>query len=162
MKNNIKHLNMNLIHYGAKSFDPLKFNRVKNRPSRSKPYNGTGFWASPVDSELGWINYCELHATFIDKGIYFNFNYSGNTYVIDDMDSLLSMPWVHGSLGSVETMFVDYESMDRDGIDGVFLSFKGMKETILYDFSSGQELDQSTEDWDCESILILNPDCIIN
>ena len=39
---------MRYIHYGCTSFDKLKFQEIKG-----------GLWASPIDAEYGWKDWCE-------------------------------------------------------------------------------------------------------
>ena len=43
---------MKYIHYGHKTFEPDRFQKVENQLGIPKP-NG-GLWASPIETEYGW------------------------------------------------------------------------------------------------------------
>ena len=47
---------MKLIHYGSDSYNPDKFQPIRNRHSFVKPFGG--LWTSPINSNWSWKHWC--------------------------------------------------------------------------------------------------------
>ena len=138
-----------LITYGIKNFDRKKFIPIKNERF-VKPKGG--LWASPVKSKFGWLEWCtreEFRAEHY-KAKSFTFWYSGNVFTIDSLKDSLHMPW---KKDYDILYFIDFEYMQSVGVDAVHLTLKGEYETRF-------SMPRSLYGWDCESVLILNPNGI--
>jgi len=46
-----------MLHYGFEQLDVSKIEPIRNIPMWHKPAGG--LWASPVDAEFGWKDWCE-------------------------------------------------------------------------------------------------------
>jgi len=151
---------MDLIHYGTNKFNAESFKPVKNRDA--KPVRDTGFWGCPVDSEWSWKDWCVSEDFDLYKlETFIEFKYSGSTIIIDSMDDLLSLPWIPHEHLSHPSVAVDFEQLARDGYDAVYLTIKGFSQTRLPVHRIEDDFMKSTCIWDCESVLIMNPDSIL-
>lgn len=160
---------MKFIHYGSSSFDPDKFKQVEDVPEnyfKVKPDGG--FWASPLDSKNGWHDWCVRENYFdchIKKQDCFIFEFTGKIKIIDSYDDLENMPWfnwleesIFGRKFGTERWFssigltISFETA-KDYYDAILLTNKGMQITRFTH-------PMSTNLWDCESLLVLNPEHI--
>jgi len=159
---------MKLIHYGSKSFIDEKFVPIKNVPLPivNKPIGG--LWTSPIDSKYGWKDWCK-DSSFrtCEKENSFELNLSENSKIctIDCLSDLIKLLDKYNlkDISEQSRMFnmliriklaecLDFESMTKD-YDAVHLTTNGLSETHL----SLPNL----YGWDCESVLILNKECIV-
>ena len=142
------------IHYGNTVFDKSKFKKVENQGAWSKPTGG--FWASPVDAALGWYEWCKSEEPdWCDDNVCFTFGISESANVIhikkvEDLDNLPSLGkcLVHGIAS------LDFEKMCADGIDAIELHLSD-------DERLDRNLNFALYGWDCDSILIMNPEIVI-
>jgi hypothetical protein len=104
-------------------------------------------WASPVDAEYGWREWCKAE-DFGDLSHSFTFEFEGNVFVIDDVHDAASMPWIEMIEGT-NLKCPDFEAMANLGYDAIYLTAKGQTETRFGP--------PSLYGWDCESVLIMNP-----
>lgn len=142
-----KRMKMNLISYGlGNAFDPFKFKWVKNREF-IKPDGG--LWASPVRAKYGWREWCRSES-FGNLETSFKFSIDGNVFTIDSLFDALKMPW-KSAYNIIE--YPDFEEMMRRGVDAVYLTLNGERETR---FSHPKSL----YGWDCECVLVMNPNII--
>jgi len=145
----IEYKTMQLIHYGADHFDPDKFKPIKNRDF-VKPEGG--LWASPVDSEYGWREWCEAEKFNEEKlEIAFQFEYTGRFLVINSQYGLGAMCWREVDYWRGK-LVPDFELMAIE-IDAIHLTARGQAATRW----SQPDL----YGWDCESVLIMNPEGIV-
>lgn len=137
------------VHYGNSKFDINKFSAIRNRGVFPKPFGG--LWASPVDAEFGWIQWCEqedfAHYKSDNK---FQFKLSDNARVLE----------IH-SVEQMRTLITEDMYIVRFGV--YVLDFE--KLTHEYDaielfISETPSLYNNFYGWDCDSILILNPNVI--
>lgn len=136
------------IHYGHESFDRDLIQPIKNRQYFTKPWGG--FWASPVDAKFGWKQWCERENFAQHRfGYSFTFTLSPEAKVltISSTLDLSGLPLTGPSL--VDEVQLDFEELLRRGYDAVEL-----------ELSRDWELYFSMYGWDCDSIVILNPDVI--
>lgn len=158
------------ITYGLGNFDPEKFEPIKNTKYNIKPKGG--LWSSPKNSKFGWKDWCEAERYYKNSGLrnYFEFNLdkSSRVYIIDNFFDLTLIPYkiidpLYSSL-SFGQNFIDYEEMTKD-YDAIWLTAKGQWETRLPESDGLFDIDGhsiSLYGWDCESLLILNKDIIVN
>ena len=154
-------------HYNSKGCDYKKFRPEKFVPIDSctfwtKPRPGTGFWASPVDADYGWNDWCKDNMPeWIEGAEYFDFELQPDVNVLclytrDDLTGLMidHPEWVVDSMGTAQEIlmgdnsmvYLDFKRMLEDGVDAV---------EIIID-----ELYFPLYGWDCDSILIMNPDVV--
>lgn len=135
------------INYG-RPFDRTKFQTPTNIPYDNKPSGG--YWASPTDTDWGWRDFviCERMGDCAGKP-YTVFKLKSDATVIrlrsvDDVRSLPSamtteLAWWY---------FPDFEKLVLGGVDAIV-------------FYHNNELHDALYGWDCDSILVLNPDSIV-
>ena len=141
------------IHYGYKQFDPQLFEIPTNRPWKNKP-NG-GLWASETDAPYGWEAWCkENEFRLCDKDNSFEFEIKDGANIvelnsIEDLDKIaFIIPDCRHS--GIPSLPVDFEKMCHDGVDA-----------IVFNISKDGRLYWRLYGWDCDCILVLNPEVII-
>lgn len=146
------------IHYGASEFDRNAFKPIRNGRIKVKPYGG--LWASPVDSKWGWKEWCtseNFHVDQLDSS--FSFVLSDGARVLhlrsgEDVDKLprycpfpQMLDWT--------MRWIDFEKITKV-YDAVELHLSEDQEHI----ASYNSLYFKMNGWDCDSILIMNPDIV--
>lgn len=140
------------VHYGAKHFNKDKFEPIKNRGWGNKPIGG--FWASPTDTLRGWkeFNDWERIAKCNDD--------NAVTFTIDDTARVLPLhnkedyEWMaerYGFLVDLDPPFPPVMHYDFERIAHDF---------DVIDFKIGHEMSRLMYGWDCDCILVLNPDVV--
>lgn len=148
------------IHYGADHFDKRFFNAVMNDVFPSvKPLHG-GLWASPIDSNCSWNDFCKNNEYELDKlGKYFQFKLTDDSKVmfIDSnykLDKLVSEGFCKNNgfttsrLINIGLYYLDFEKIANFGYDAILVFINYETYMSLYG-------------WDCDTLLVLNPDCVI-
>lgn len=133
------------IHYGDNKFIPEKFNEIKNEHGWPKPIGG--LWASRTDTDWGWKDWCfseDFHLDSFSKSFMFTLKEGSKVLEVHHMNDIDKYIYDKRS--------IDFEKILKDGYDGVEL-FHGDNYNELHDgiFYS----------WDCDSIVILNKECIL-
>lgn len=137
-----------LIHYGSTKFETSFVDGIRNS-IKSKPYGG--FWAFPIDSEHGWKHWCqENDFEKINDDLSFILILKPGTKIlrIDSYADLEVLP----KISSYSMLYPDFELLSKS-YDAIWLTAKGERET-----HGSYPLDLC--DWDCESVLIMNVNCI--
>ena len=140
------------IHYGFTEFDKSQFQPISNAPPFPKP-NG-GLWASPVDAPYGWAAWCkDENFGDCDPENSFTFALTENARVLtlrrkEDLDDL---PKLHKMIFQPIWVCLDFEALKASGWDAVEVDMSG----------GGNALYHPLYGWDCDSIVILNPDIIV-
>lgn len=138
------------IHYGCNAFDINKFTAPRNRKYFNKPFGG--LWASRMDAEYGWKQWCEAEnfcECSEDNSFLFTISDNANILYINCVDDVERLPdqKIDLSLTCVKT--VDFEQLIANGIDA-----------IEFNISNDWDLYMALYGWDCDSTLILNPNII--
>lgn len=143
-----------LITYGnGDFFDINKFRPIKNDLYCNKP-NG-GLWASPINSTYSWKDWC-IENEFGDLSSNFKFTITGNIFKITNQNSFNQLPLVSEEISGYSIIIVsalynnqliDFETATNSGIDAIWLTEDAIR-------------CREVHGWDCESVLILNPNCI--
>lgn len=146
-------------HFGSKTFHPEYFGKIVNDPSRSKPYGG--LWASRVDASHGWEEFCRC-AHYQTKSLRKHFDFTllpdANVYTIHSMKDLTALPMRENPNPAVYGMYLpDFEKCVRLGIDAVELAWYGDE----FRQAGSGPVGNALRSWDCDSIVILNPDIIL-
>ena len=144
------------IHYGTNSFDLNKFSPIQNRYSFNKPLGG--LWASPIDSADNWFDWCCENNFRMDKlSKSFQFDISPTSNIIsiasvNDGRKLVSdLPEIFSfdrKFFDIPELCIDFEKLLAHGIDAISFKLNAATYWLLYG-------------WDVDSLLVLNPDCII-
>lgn len=142
---------MQYIHYGDDNFDIDKFIPISNRPEATKPLGG--FWGSRRNADFGWKEWCteiDLKSKDLTKKIQFSLSNGAKILVINNIKLLDKLPQNEEN-HIVNKLFVtlDFEKLSKqyDAIE-VLIS----EDERLYELLYG---------WDCDSILVMNPNVII-
>ena len=153
------------IHCGSERFELSKFNPIKNDVYPwVKPMPKTGMWASRTDSKWGWIDWCEnedFRAEYY-KSCSFEFTLSEDAnvayiYKPSDIRKLPMMCITDPFYDDSQLIYIDFEECLKEGIDAIeIMNLYGMDNPEDYMHTVYYAL----YGWDCESILILNPDII--
>lgn len=140
------------IHYGHTKFDKSMFTKIKNVDCSTKPKGG--LWASDTEAEYGWKDWCEAEE-FRDckKDDSFSFVLSDNAKVlyINSVDDLKALPKADDKFG------MNFSSW-------ILLDFEKLAETydaVEVSISSDFDLYYQLYGWDCDSIVIMNPDIVV-
>ena len=153
------------IHYGSDKFDKAKFGKIKNQKYPwVKPDHSSGLWASRVDAKYPWKEWCKDASFNIDElttSFKFTISPSANIYTIAKPDDVIGLPdHVDEEYGNSYHGIkrIDFEKCVELGIDAIeIVDIHGKNpnhqfgDFTVYDMMYG---------WDCDSILILNPDII--
>lgn len=143
---------MLVVHYTNTPNFKLKPIVVSNGDLPNKPKGG--LWASPVDAEFSWKDWCS-DANFRDiksqYPIVLDIDLS-NFIVIDSKEDLQKLSWCQLFGGSFMEA-VDFEELIRQETDGIYLTAKGESETRF-------TYPRTLYGWDCETVLILSERCI--
>lgn len=143
------------IHYGNREFNKELFQPIKNRQCFTKPFGG--FWASDVNAKFGWQQWNkENEFTSCQEENSFCFTLKENAKVIHlyKVEDLKQLPIVKNDLGfSLSSWYcIDFEELAESGVDAMEVHMS----------EGDHELYFPLYGWDCDSILIMNPDIIEN
>lgn len=116
-----------------------------------------GLWASPVDSEWGWRNFCMDNGWNLDRltnRFLFRLSPDSKIYVVDDVEDLDAVSTF--GMNGYGWKTIDFHRLVDEGFDGIYATKKGVRieddaETRL----RGLDL------WDVESVCVFNKDVII-
>lgn len=154
------------VHYGHSKYDRDKVCYAKNQliPVRCKP--AFGLWASREDSRYGWIDWCRNQADpdsgeefgFGNFESSFEFELSPQSKIFEIHSEEDILPYIIRNSILGEDSFnltsivdgIDFNKMMDDGYDGVELFLSD-------DFSMHNGIFNL---WDCDSIVVWNPDII--
>lgn len=144
------------IHYGDVAFDSDKFVPVKNQEwGAAKPTGG--FWASQIDSEWGWKQWCESEEFCVDElSQHFTFTLKEDARVchIKSVEDLYRLPKWQGIFKS--TWYpIDFEKA-MENWDAIQLH---LSDEVKDDWLEG--LYFKLYGWDCDSILIMNKNIVV-
>ena len=149
------------VHYGctAEEFTVNQIQEIKNFPPFAKPMGG--FWASPVQAPFGWVDFCRKvdYAPSFGMQKKFCFSLSPEAQIFrvtarEDFELLPKMETATDSpVGKIS--MIDFEECVRCGIDAIEYCYSVHSDEMLSD-----EMDRNMPGWDCDSILIMNPQVI--
>lgn len=136
-------------HCGHDKFDIDKFEYIKNDARITpitKPING-GLWASPEDSIYNWKSVSNRQQDRVS----FKFKISDSAKVlkIEKKEDLKDLPRLVEDGKGLFNIILDFEKISED------------YDVIYCNAYSGGELSNVLPNWDCECILVMNPNVII-
>lgn len=142
------------IHYGHTEFDRSKFQPIENIPSFSKPKGG--LWASDVNAKYGWKEWNDReHFRDCNELNSFKFTLTSDArvYQINSRFEVEEMPQVGGELHrfyDILGCYPDFEKIVEMGYD-----------VVEVNMSNDWGIYYALYGWDCDSIIVLNPDVIV-
>lgn len=157
------------IHYGTTVFDSRINFPIQNKKYRNKPVGG--LWASRVDAEFGWKQWnkleeyseCNPENSFLfvlkDESRLFTIRSFNDIFVLDnlspndDISLILSFPDYKN-----DSVCIDFEALLKIGIDAIELDWYRHNHEYIDDY---RNLYYALYGWDCDSIVVLNPDAVI-
>lgn len=154
------------IHYGSNKFDPEMFKPIDmNNPYMSslginKPKHGIGLWASPVDIDYGWKEWCEaedFHTDRLNESFTFTLKPTAKILVVQSLDDI--EPYVK-KWCDINSDFLRYESISNsiDFID-IAKTYDGVE---LIHGDNYTDLHYSVfYSWDVDSIVVWNKVVIV-
>lgn len=125
------------------------FKPIQNEQCWIKPKGG--LWASPVNAKRGWKGWCE-DEDFREctEGDSFRFTLpDANIFVIDSVEKLKELPTIEDPVWTPISKLIDFEKCIELGYDAIELNL-----------SADRQLYWELYGWDCDSILVMNPDRI--
>lgn len=142
---------MKYVHFGHKQFLKQNFKKVKNY-GWVKPEGG--LWASSTEAEFGWKQWCkdqEFRECPEDNAFYFKLAAGAKVVHIRSLEDLKELPEDNTAKFKMSDMICpDFEKMRDTGIDAIELHL-----------SEDYRLYWALYGWDCDSILIMNPDIVM-
>lgn len=139
-------------HYGTNSFKKEKFHPISNYTLCNKPLGG--FWASPKDDNYSWFEWCKEEMPYRLSCQYIDFKLSENAKILHiynkkDIKKLpiLKNKELYFNNPIIKTYF-DFVKLKENGYDGL----------EIHNF---YELNEYFHYWDCNSIVIFNPEIVI-
>lgn len=140
-------------HYGDNEFTLEKFQEIRNE--WLKPIGG--LWTSPINSHDGWKDAdCSIF-TDMSKSFKLRFKSDAKFLRVDSFEDLLNLPKYNLIPNtSISSPFVDFEAISKEA-DVFWLTSKGFRETRAPKLINGSLI--SLGGWDCETVLIMNPNC---
>lgn len=141
---------MKLIHWGASKYNKELFKPIKNSYLSDKPSGG--LWTSPVNSIHSWKQWTEANG-HKDSDLFFELDLKNTTRILtidieSDFNKLMFVPNEHNAPE------VDFECLMLN-YDAIWLTYTGELNSRAMNFNS------TLHGWDCETVLILNKECII-
>ena len=153
------------LHAGARDFSRDTFLPVvQTIREYNKPYGG--LWGSPMSSRHSWLKYMATSSemwhrrNMYDQSIGFKFRVTGNVLVIDsleDSDRLARQyPEEGDEVFAARDIGIDWLRFATDAKhDAVYLTARGYAAHRCATNGNGL-----FTRWDCESIVVLNPDAV--
>ena len=144
------------IHYGSDTFEPRNYGSMKLRClSYDKP---TGLWASPIDSEWSWKDWCfsnNFHTERFDKSFQFTLKDDTKILKINRPEDISDYVIVIDELSfSPEFPFYGLD------LDRIYTEYDAM-EVTMSDHWGDMHNHRIFYTWDCDSIVIWNREKII-
>lgn len=150
------------VHYGDAIFARDEFEPIENRDFSNKP-NG-GLWASSCKAENSWSTWCvenNFKRANLDECFYFNLTDTAQVLRVESLEdckelTLRPVGYMHEEYLDSNYEVIDYRACLERGIDAIEYKYD-----ITSQSEDFEEIDTIMWGWDCDSILILNPDIIV-
>ena len=144
------------IHYGHKSFDISKFQPIRNDRDAlyvNKPRGG--LWASPLNSASGWRQWCnaEEYMKYSDDDCFrFKLIASARVAKIENLKDYEKLPVM-----SFDNPFFTHSSFFALNFEEIAKHY----DAIFYKRCDELHYRSPMRTWDCDSLLVLNPDVVM-
>lgn len=138
---------MKYIHFGSPCFDRGRFVPIRNIPFRNKPDGG--LWASADNAEYGWYDWSRDNDDFGHCRLTNSFSFT-----LNPVARILTLKTKEDVLRAANIGHSSYFG------DLICLDFEALAQAYdVIDFYIAQ-LYMNMYGWDCDSILVMNPDVI--
>lgn len=140
---------MKYIHYGHSTFSKELFTPIRNYAFWMKPIGG--LWGSMPDSEFSWKAWCieeDFHTEKLNECFYFTLTPNARVLSIRKSSDLSMLPKLHSSEKLYSTVFLDFEKLAEE--------YDAIEYYVYGDF----DLQGLLSTWDCDCVLVLNPDVV--
>lgn len=145
------------IHYGATRFNRFLNFPIKNEVCWVKPKGG--LWASRKNASFGWKDWCareEFRECNEDCSFEFVIKDESKIAVISRLTQLRRLPHIENA--SIRSSYlIDFEKCLQLGIDAIELCWYGDE----FEDVASDDLYFALYGWDCDSIVVLNPNAVI-
>lgn len=140
-------MTLEYIHMGHSNFDKYKFKPITNDRDWVKPRGG--LWASPENAPYGWEAWVTDNNFTFDLSKWFVFTLKDGARVLEITSSnqLKNLPKKEGVF-SHSWVTLDFEALTK------------MYDAIQVMISSDGQLYWDLYGWDCDTLLVFNPDII--
>lgn len=147
------------IHYGSPAFCRKAFVPITNFEVMNKPLGG--LWASPIDAERGWYDWVKDNEFYPKRlELSFEFELSENARVLElTPDNVWDLPLNKDAKKFLSTTGKDGFCSMVMGID--FEALAREYDVLSCSLSENPSLYWSLYGWDCDCILVMNPDVIV-
>ena len=139
------------VHYGHKYFDKKLFKPVTNWEIHSKPKGG--LWASDVTAKYGWKDWCkgeDFRECCTDNSFVFSLTSNARVLIINKVSDLKMLPRFKTEVFDASIWYsLDFEQIAKD--------YDAMEVNI----SNDPDLYYKLYGWDCDSIVVMNPDIVV-
>lgn len=148
----MKNVDMIFIHLGHPKFNLNLFQNISNDRDWVKPRGG--LWASPLTAKFGWKDWITTNNFELDKynqdSFIFKLSDSAKILYIDTADKLDDLPKGTNIIGDMlhSWIVLDFEKLAEE--------YDAMLVLISNDFKLYWDL----YGWDCDTLLVFNPDVI--
>jgi len=154
---------MSYIHYGDDKFERTKFARIKEREDGPWIKPTGGLWASYIwnehalddaddrDWRIDWKDWClsnDYKVFRLNKSFIFDLKPDAKIFEVDSMYDIRKLEKLGVYASNNFWYYTKMTKLEELGYDGI----RVWMSPDIYDALYG---------WDCDSILIFNPDCII-
>lgn len=138
------------IHYGHDKFNSDSFVEIKNQ-MWNKPFGG--LWASDVKARYGWKQWCkdeDFRDCVKENSFCFKLKEKSKILLINSHNDLRKLPLEHGVPEYINNIYlcIDFEKLKQE-YDAI--------EVLI---SEDDKLYYDLYGWDCDSLLVLNKNCI--
>lgn len=143
------------FHVDKEKFKPIS--PENKRYLMNKPDGG--LWASPVDSEWGWKDWCEaedFRTESFEVWTKWKLKDPSKILIIDSYEDFEKLMDKYGSCNKIFTSmyFLDFWKIKEDGWDGILLTDKGNTECHFPYQENYKGTNINLNSWDCESIVV--------
>lgn len=145
------------IHYGHSIFDKEMFVKIKNESNYTKPYGG--LWASAVAAKYGWKQWNEdnhFKECKYEDSFCFHIKENAKVLLINAVSDLEKLPRTPDTLGLNALKLSMWTCLDFEKIKNEY-----GYDVIEVNISNDNALYYKLYGWDCDSILIMNPDVVM-
>ena len=137
--------NMIFTHFGTNLFNPEEFQEITNETYCGGLKPKGGIWGS-FEEGLGWKKWCEINEYEFLNGfnLFFRFKLTDNAHILYVLKDELDIFKIEGTLQSYD-----------------WLKIKEKYDAVYIPAGTNQELYMKYYGWDCDSIIVLNKNVVI-
>lgn len=162
------------IHYGSDHFDKRKFHKIRNcilGDIGEKPKAGTGMWASPVDSETTWREWCEeedFHTESLLSSFSFKLFPTARVLYIRNSDELSAAKETYQNYRWFDYIWRGDYSYIRSSMESKFCpdferianDYDAMYVRMWWEMEPNSGSYYQLYGWDVDSLLVFNPNVV--